>query len=531
MKTKFVQSIIILLMLSSISYSQNPHFTKNKDGIPIMGKLDWSLSDTVFQQAKQMGVDILWDRVEDIQNNLSRVINNTMDIMPISVRDNTGIRFNWIEYYCDAKYTIWEAEGTDVVNVGKATLERDLKRTEVVSEEGAVIIKPEYANTVIDSMIYGPYYYQEKEYIAYREATDPKENVQYTANFRLKLQYNYEYPNLDTLNENIDTTICKLLISYSKIQCCGWEIESTTTIDSLILKRRDFPMLNQFIDTAINYNLGNVPHGGNPTPSYQQRNNVVGIEGGINGPENVEFKVVWLGNPNYLLSVDKITVSDIRGRELHNEFGPAKGRINSHLQLLLPSYRNFIVGWWGIDEPYSIDNFDPIGKVAEILHQQNQQLYLPFMGAWDGVYNDSTNPFGTNRLSRWYEFNKRTKGLVNILQNYNFYDYPYRSGIIYHRGRFWDYRDLNIFMVSRNYQLAREIDSLFGVTLQSSAQDTYNTLLNDPTPIQFLYSTNLVLLHGARFFDFYTYFPYTGYTSTGLINGAPNWNPTEKWIM
>ena len=130
--------------------------------------------------------------------------------------------------------------------------------------------------------------------------------VNYNVKFRLMLQRNYAYPLHDTLTENMDTDICKLLVTYSTIKSSPWRIENTITIDSLMLKRRDFPMLNDFIDTVINYNLENVPHGGNNPPSnYYQRNNLAGVEGGFNGPENIEFKVVWLGNPNYLLSADE----------------------------------------------------------------------------------------------------------------------------------------------------------------------------------------------------------------------------------
>ena len=198
--------------------------------------------------------------------------------------------------------------------------------------------------SVINSLIYGPYYYQEREYIAYREATDPKENVQYAAKFKLKLEYNYAYPNLDTLNENMDAEICKLLVTYSKINCCGWRIDKTTTIDSILLKRRDFPLLNDFVDTVINYNLGNVPNGGNPESVVYHRFGT-GIEGGGNGPANIEFKIVWLGNPNYLLSVDKITVSDIRGEQLLNPYGPAKTRIEDQMNLLLLNQNTKPCSW------------------------------------------------------------------------------------------------------------------------------------------------------------------------------------------
>ena len=72
---------------------------------------------------------MFWNRVENIAINMNDVIiANNFNIMPISIRNSSNVRFNWIEYYCDAKYTVWEAEGTDVVNVGRATLERDLNQ-------------------------------------------------------------------------------------------------------------------------------------------------------------------------------------------------------------------------------------------------------------------------------------------------------------------------------------------------------------------------------------------------------------------
>ena len=83
-------------------------------------------------------------------------------------------------------------------------------------------------------------------------------------------------------------------------------------------------------------------------------------------------------------------MSDERGRAL-NESPIPSNRIGSQLGLLLNDYQNLVVGWWGIDEPYSIDNFYPIGIVAQTLRDYQpkpQQLYIPFMGAWDGVYHD-----------------------------------------------------------------------------------------------------------------------------------------------
>ncbi|MCK7525794.1 MAG: hypothetical protein MZV64_53400 [Ignavibacteriales bacterium] len=84
------------------------------------------------------------------------------------------------------------------------------------------------------------------------------------------------------------------------------------------------------------------------------------------------FKVIWIGKsnpsgmPQYLLSFDKVIVSDLRGRELVDPSSEARSNIEIQDQKLI-DFETDITGWMGIDEPVSIDIFEPIRIVKEIL--------------------------------------------------------------------------------------------------------------------------------------------------------------------
>jgi hypothetical protein len=529
MRSRFLLSVVFFLITSIVAFSQNPHFTRDMEGIPLNISIEWGFSPLVHQQASEMGVDIYWNRVENITDNINTITDNDFKLLPISVRDASGQRFNWIEYYCDAKYSVWEAEGTDTTSVGYATLERSSSRTEIVhgTNETYIRTKPFVPDTTI---MWGPYYYQEIEYIAYEDAVVDT-LVTYNADFRLKLERNNSYPQNDTTSDNPVEPICKLLVTKSTLDST-WYI-STVTIDSLILTRDDLPILNQFYTKSIIYDYLNIP----PTENIGLQNHRRGIMGGVGGADYIEFKVIWLGSPAYLLSVDKVTVYDERGERLKTSNVP-RTLIETQLSKL-SSHQNLIVGQYGIDEPFSIDHFEPIRIVAQILRDNNQQLYLPFMGFWDGVWQDIGNPFGAQHLSPHKEFFMRTNGLVNIWQNAYMYDQPVKDNAsIPYRfilEGYNDYRDINIMITAKNYKLAYSIDSLFGVSLQCSEQDNDVSHLRDPQPHEVLYNANLALLHGARFFDMYTYYAQRapgnqeGFTTTGMIDYQKQ--PTDKWYM
>ncbi|MBS4035511.1 MAG: hypothetical protein KGZ85_13650, partial [Ignavibacterium sp.] len=144
----------------------------------------------------------------------------------------------------------------------------------------------------------------------------------------------------------------------------------------------------------------------------------------------IQFKVIWLGKQQYLLSIDKVTVSDERGKALISdilEIGPRKEVKDQANSLNNYNAEGLVTGWLGIDEPVSIDIFEPIKIVTQILDNNSQSkrpLWLPWMGRWDGAWDDSSpNNLGAMKLSPWLEFKKRV-GKGNIIQNVYMFDSP-----------------------------------------------------------------------------------------------------------
>ena len=193
----------------------------------------------------------------------------------------------------------------------------------------------------------------------------------------------------------------------------------------------------------------------------------------------------------------------------------------------LSSYENSISGWLGIDEPHSIDIFEPIRIVKGILDSVSgyqRPLWIPFMGGIN--YWGHENNFGVYHLNKWEEFKKRV-GDINIIQNYYMFDAPCWPGrnIGYCDG--YDYRDRNIFTAAEyNYKAARQLDPNFGVSIQCGS--VYNTQANerDVRSHEVLYNVNLALMYGAKFFHLYPYFAQSSRTNPGsglTFKGVVEW--------
>ncbi|HRP36960.1 MAG TPA: hypothetical protein PLS50_04060, partial [Candidatus Dojkabacteria bacterium] len=464
MKNLVLGLIAILLVVSSNVHSQNPHFTRDYPGIPVISQNGdwWHLinNDLVpYDSMKSMGVRYFWNTITDKIPQMGLVVNKGFKIIPVHLTEGTTV-YNWIGYYCDAKYTEWEAEGTDTINIGKATLERDLQKT-TPSPNGNYISTVPYAPA--STILWGPYYYQERNYMIKRANAD---TLFYNAEFKLMLERNLSYPPYDTTTDNPTDQICKMMVTQSRVNnsTTPWHIDSVITIDSLVLYRSDFPTINQFITKLLRYDLSiGFPVSNQLNIPRYRAADIPPDSMGRFLRENIEFKVVWLGDPKYLLSVDKVTVYDERGEALYKDsLGTGvRLRIKNQIDQLL-SYDNSVVGWHGIDEPFSIDNFEPIRIVAQTVRDHNKQLYLPFMGFWDGVWQNTYNPFGTNHLSPHKEFFMRTNGLVNIWQNFYMYDQPFKDTSYIDPVKFGTtgYKDINIRITANNYSLARSIDSL-----------------------------------------------------------------------
>jgi hypothetical protein len=206
---------------------------------------------------------------------------------------------------------------------------------------------------------------------------------------------------------------------------------------------------------------------------------------------------------NYLeLYVDTIKVYDGKGIDIV-ENPERQALINN----LVQSYINdpYIIGWYGLDEPLSIDNYEPYRVIDEIIRgvQGSQiRLHAALTTGWNGQYGNFTT--GTHPLYPAEEFWLRAKPKSIEVNLYN-YHYPYKP--------WWEpplpvipnWREENIkYVTDLNLDKINDFDSSFAFSTQSGAYydinedcEIYDSSII-PSPSQILYHVNLGLLYGAK---------------------------------
>jgi len=430
MKTIYKTLFFVLLIFNTFSQAQD--WIKDYEYIPIVSPSLWYKWVTQYPnlvtEMKNAGVDVVRCEIENTDS-MQRLSNIGFRVIPVKT-----LGLNYIQYYTDAKYSVWEAEGTPP-SLGDATLEHDPAKATPDTDGNREFLKllPDSVNRTFE-MINGPYYVQDVIYYTHQSSNEDT-IVTYRADYEMKLEWNRLVADT-TLTYDPSTPICSLQVTQSYLSE-AWVLGCTYPIvDSLITLEKLQP-LNQWKTFSFDYTLISDSCTRKPDTTQQPPEQYHNIEtdGSLDAPslnrfarEYIQFKVIWLGNPNFLLSVDKVTISDERGRDLMDPASDAEIKIKSQTDSL-SSYNNFIAGWLGVDEPTSIDIFEPIKKVTGILDihsNQNRPLWLPWMGHWAGSWNQPENEFGAMGLSPWTEFKKRV-GKGNIIQDFYMYDYPYRE--------------------------------------------------------------------------------------------------------
>ncbi len=395
----FLLLLVIVLPLKTEA-QQRQHLSKYFEGIPVINNTYMGFLNTSqqyqYDSMRAMGVNLFWNGLN--ASELEFLKNKGIKAIPINTRDATGKVYQWVQYYCDAKYTVWEAEGTN--DSEDAGLYRDTGKTEIITGDTTFVRTVPFAQT--SKIIYGPYYTQENIYVVQDDSLSLGA-VEYTADFELMLQKNNEYPQTDTTVYSMTEPICSLQVTASKIvyRNNNWVIDSVFIIKDTLLTRGSFSGLNTFIKFPLQYTLANVPKEFTTT---KYRNNTERVMWSGASTNNIEFKVIWLGREKYRLSLNKITVYDYRGLEIKTDsLGVARKIEFEEIGTIRNSnpsaYDSTVLGWHGIDEVVSIDNFEPIRIVAGILKQQDLRLYLPMMGFWNGTWENGhfvKNPYGSN---------------------------------------------------------------------------------------------------------------------------------------
>ncbi|MCZ7610797.1 MAG: hypothetical protein M5U17_11600 [Ignavibacterium sp.] len=359
MRTLIVKIFFVLFLFTNLSPGQD--WVKDYDGIPVHTWLWWGFTDSLIypdaiNNMKSIvdivttDIGILEGEVINPEDQVSFLKSKGLKLIPVRTRTTEASPlYNWIQHYTDAKYSVWEAEGTPP-SVSEAMLEYDSDVMDKITENDVAYIKLKSNRSgIVDTLIWGPYYNQDVYY--YASQNDSITEVRYTADFRLKLDYNNNYP---TQMDNPNDEVCIIQVTYSD-HAGLYQLGQTHTVASDTLQRWEFQnYFKQFLleDYRLDVNTegSSIPIQPPPQCTF---NSYLGIDTLMPGPRNeknyVQFKVIWLGKPQYLISIDKVTVSDIRGRELIDPTSDAE----TNILLQANSLNNYnvddlIVGWLGI---------------------------------------------------------------------------------------------------------------------------------------------------------------------------------------
>jgi hypothetical protein len=178
-KIQLLQLFSTFLFLNHCSLSQD--FINEFDGIPLITYAPHDMGANQYDYIKAMGIDIVFasnvttERLLEIKKRGLRVI---------PIQSDTTIfdpNYNYIIKYTDARYSVWEAEGTNSKN-GDATLTYDSNLGEpyFVNNVKAGIVTKKNAKEGI--LISGPGY---RQGLFYR-GIDLSKMIKYRADFKLK---------------------------------------------------------------------------------------------------------------------------------------------------------------------------------------------------------------------------------------------------------------------------------------------------------------------------------------------------------
>jgi hypothetical protein len=358
MKTTIFTFLFLLLIGTANNHSQS-HPLLASDHIPLIGfantayvPSNWENFDYIkFKEMGLKGLIVDFEsgmEVNQIMYDKFQNINDQVKLLPYMGWG--GI--NFIQKYTNAIYTKWEAADTANSSI-KAALEFDssiaqrYNSNEIITDSGAAAGR----------LIWGPGYRQR---INYMVDIAP---IVYSAKFKLKITSHSNPP-------NPTDNVCAVKVMFKKIV-------DKIVVDSMyspetILKVSDFT-LGEWNETTIEYRLDTL----DLNYLFRDEMKVPNQETEPSFARFVEFVVDWYGPENVILHFDNVTVSDIRGVELtgnvpntRNQIIDQANNIYNNQPLFNESLVNFehtVAGWYGLDEPETIDHLEPIRIIRELL--------------------------------------------------------------------------------------------------------------------------------------------------------------------
>ncbi len=526
MKTIYNYFFIILFLIlpGSSIFAQS-----GIEGIPLIlftGTNAASITEADYDSIAALNVDVVHAAgVRDI--NLSPIITRGMKVIPDQLWMEPT---NYIKQFTDAHYTVWEAEGINPVN-GSVSLQYNNNIGEPFTIDTIDGIKTKN-NAPTGTLTFGPGYRQDGQY-RFSFPNPQDKTVYYTADFRLKIIPK----NGVDLNQHTSDAVCTIKIQtrdivyhYSPFNDWIELVNPYIHPNSTTLTVVEF--LNaDWITKTIQYDWSTVPHTASNKSLINQGTEYFGLTEDFSG-KYVEFIIDWFGSEFFDLYFDKVTVHDQRGIDIVNPLSPFRNSIINEAQNFFNN-NDAIYAWYGIDEPYTIDNYEPYRIVDSIVYAATNHVKRIVTTLDNGMYGKYVSEDGNFKNSVTSEFWKRAKPEKIIVNMYP-YHYPYTPE---ENPLYW-YYDAEYF-TRYKYPAIREVDPNFGVTLQAFGSNKYEDNVvkvdkADPSEAQMLYNLNTALLFGAKEIALYLYFStydykFDFYEELGLVD--KDRQPTNKYYI
>ncbi|NWF87964.1 MAG: hypothetical protein HXY50_00725 [Ignavibacteriaceae bacterium] len=394
-----------------------------------------------------------------------------------SVHAKYSENIDWVYYYSNALYSKWEMEGSPYFSSNEAV---GIKASSWVTETSSEISTGINPSNIGKYLFTGPNYSQYMKYV-YTNKYESNPLVTYNAAFRLKK---------GTIFQG-GSNVCKLFakaIDYSNGN--EYILDSLIiTKDTLSTTYKDFILTYDYYD-LINTMANENYSGALPSQVWYAPQSAAQANW-FNENVKIQFQVQWLGNAELFVDCVEVYDQEIWKSWFNIFYNNMRTNILNYNQQF-SSLNTKLKYYLTIDEPHSIDCFEPIRKVQFILDSLgiNKELLIQFYPGWNN-YRDSVDI-----LEKFYNMAQPKKLW--------FWYYPFWAD---NTDEFGLNQTRGIFQ--RASLLTNQTNGFYW-TAQSFGYNDGNNFYyyRTPTPAQLSAETMLGLAHGVRSISFYTYYSY-----------------------